>query len=92
MEKVFIVFTSAAMALSIARVALADDEFHGIIESRPDGKAGTWVVGGRSVKVTEHTELDEDHGPLRVGACANVEIDQGVVEEIESEPTSKCAR
>ena len=92
MEKILIVFTSAVMALSIDRAALADDEFHGIIESRPDGKAGTWVVGGRSVEVTEHTDLDEDHGPLRVGACANIEMDQGVVEEIESEPTSKCAR
>jgi hypothetical protein len=51
---------------------------------------GTWVIGGRSVSVTEKTDLDEGSGPLRVGACAEVEIEGGVVEEIESEPPAKC--
>ena len=82
----------AFIAQSIGQVAFAGDDFYGIIESRPDGKAGTWVVGGRSVNVTENTELDEDHGPLKVGACAEVEVDDGVVEEIESEPPKKCGQ
>jgi len=37
------------------------------------GKTDTWVIGGREVVVAERTELDEEDGPLVVGACAEVE-------------------
>ena len=92
MRKLLVVFTCAFIAQSFAQVALADDDFYGIIESRPDGKVGTWVVGERSVMVTEDTDLDEDHGPLKVGACAEVEMDEGKVKEIESESLRKCGK
>ena len=65
-------------------------KIYGLIESRPDGKVGTWKVGGRSYNVTETTKLDEDDGPLVVGACAEIEIIGNVVKEIESEKKSKC--
>ena len=38
----------------------------------------------------EETELDEDYGALTGGACVEVEMEDGVVEELESEPASKC--
>jgi hypothetical protein len=76
--------------LWVPLISHADEEFYGIIESRPDAKTGTWVVGGRNVEVTENTELEEDHGPLVVGACVEVEYEGNVVEEIESEPITKC--
>ena len=92
MKKVLIVFACTFVVHSFTNVAFADDDFDGIIESRPDGKAGTWVVGGRSVEATERTRLEERHGPLKVGGCAEVELERGVVEEIESEPPFKCGR
>jgi hypothetical protein len=70
----------------------AGNEFHGLIESRPEGKVGTWVIGGRQVAVTESTKLEEDDGPLVVGACAEVEYEGGAVEEIESEEKAKCGK
>lgn len=82
----------AILAQSFAQIAVADDEFYGIIDSRPESKVGTWVVSGRSIEVTEDAELDEDNGPLRVGACVEVEIDDGQVEEIESESPKKCSK
>ena len=95
MNKLIAGIACALIAQSIAQVAVAEDEFHGIIESRPDAKAGTWVVGGRSINVTENTKLDEDHGPLNAGACVEVELESGpveVAEKIESEPPSKCEK
>jgi hypothetical protein len=87
----FLVFVGCVLISQAgSQVAYADEEFHGGIESRPDGTVGTWVIGGRSVRVTERTELDEDHGPLTVGKCVEVEIENGVAEEIESEPARKC--
>jgi len=65
-------------------------KIYGPIESRPEGKIGTWVIGGRSFDVTDTTELEEKHGPLAVGACAEVEFEGNVVKEIESEEKSKC--
>lgn len=71
----------------------ADEEFYGRIESRPEGKAGNWIIGGRQVAVPETARLDEEDGPLVVGACAEVESKNGVVEEIETEDeASKCPK
>ena len=88
---------SVAIAISFTAQALlptavAGEEFYGIIESLPDDKIGTWMVGGRAFDVTAKTKLDEDDGPLVVGACADVETNDGVVEEIESEPLGKCKK
>jgi hypothetical protein len=80
----------ALAALTGVPVAMADDDFYGIVQSRPAGKVGTWVIGGRSFEATRDTDLDEDDGPLRVGACAEVYIDDGRVEEIETEPLRDC--
>ena len=90
MKRILIAFACTFVVYSYTGVAFADDDFDGIIESRPDGKAGTWVVGGRSVEATERTRLEEHHGPLKVGVCAEVELERGVVVEIESQPPYKC--
>lgn len=91
--KRFAVVLAVALVASIpARIAVADEEFYGVIESLPENRIGIWIVGGRSFNVMESTELDEDHGPLIVGACVDVEIDDGVVEAIESEPLDKCQK
>lgn len=82
----------ALTVFSGVEAAVADDDFYGIVQSRPEGKVGTWMIGGRSFEVNHETELDEDDGPLRVGVCAEVDIDDGRVDEIESEPTRKCTR
>jgi len=91
MKKIFVIVTSVFIVQSVTQVALADDDFYGIVESRPVGTAGTWVVGGRTVTATENTELDEDHGSsFDVGACVEVEMEDDMVEEIESESPGKC--
>lgn len=92
MNKFFVLCACVVLAQSFVSVAFADEDFYGIIESRPAGKVGTWVVGGRSVEVTETVKLDDDEGPLTVGACVEVDIDNGIVEEIESEPPRKCTK
>lgn len=80
----------ALLSSSIVQAEVADDEFYGIIESRPDGTVGTWNIGGRSIEATEDTDLDEDNGPLEIGACAEVDMDEGKVDEIETKPAEKC--
>jgi hypothetical protein len=92
MKKPLTAFVVALIASSIVEVAAADDDFHGIIEKRPEGNVGTWIVGGRPIEVTERTDLEEDNGPLKTGACVEVDIDDGEVEKIESEPARKCSR
>ena len=73
-------------------VQAAEEEFHGVIESRPKTAIGTWVVSGRKLEVTKKTELEEKHGPLVVGACVEVEIEDGLVEEIETKKKEKCSK
>lgn len=83
-------FVFTLVVQSLAQAALASDELKGIIQSRPEGKVGTWVIAGATLQVTEETKLDEEDGPLVVGACAEVDIKNGVVTEIESEEPSDC--
>ncbi|MDR5172004.1 hypothetical protein IHQ56_09260 [Methylobacillus flagellatus] len=73
-------------------VQAAEEEFYGVLESRPQTAEGTWVVSGRKLEVTKKTELEEKHGPLVVGACVEVEIEDGLVEEIETKKKEKCAK
>lgn len=81
----------SAFVLALPIAAQADDDFYGKIESQPgSGKVGQWVIGGRTVDVTAKTELEEGKGPHAVGTCVEVEFDDGVVEEIETERMRKC--
>jgi len=70
----------------------ADNEvdYTGILEHRPDGKDGMWVIDGKSFSVTEEVDLDEDHGPITAGACVELEMEDGEVQEIESAKMEKC--
>ncbi len=82
----------SSVALLMPLKSQADNEYYGFIESIPERKVGAWVIGGRQVVVRENTELDEKHGALVVGACAEVEYEWGQVEEIESKEKSRCKK
>ena len=77
-------------SLLFPAIGHADEEFYGKLESRPDSKAGTWTVGGRQFNATATTDVEEDHGLLKVGSCIEVEFEGNVVEEIESKPMARC--
>jgi len=64
--------------------------FYGVVQTIPEGRLGAWLIGGRQVFVGPQTEFDELDGPLLVGGCAKVEIRDGVVHEIDSEPPHDC--
>ncbi|NOZ27595.1 MAG: hypothetical protein GXP39_06015, partial [Chloroflexi bacterium] len=60
------------VSLLVAPIALADDdeyEFRGTVESLPSsGLIGDWVVSGRTVHVSAETRIDQEDGPVAVGA------------------------
>lgn len=74
----------AASCFALSNPAFADEEFYGTVESRPAENPGIWVVSGQQVEVTDKTKIDNDHGPLVVGSCVEVEHKKGVVKELES--------
>lgn len=64
--------------------------FYGIVQKKPAGLQGTWVIGRRTVKTNNGTEFDQLEGPLKIGVCAKVDIRNGQVHEIDSEPMRNC--
>jgi hypothetical protein len=82
----------ASFCLLGSTLALADEEFYGVIEQRPQTNLGMWVIAGQQIEVTKKTELESEHGPLAVGACVEVEHDKNVATEIESEKPEKCSK
>lgn len=81
-----------ASSFSFCSYAFGDEEFYGTVDSRPTENPGIWIVSGQQVEVTDRTDIDNDHGPLVVGSCVEVEHKKGVVKEIESAKPSKCGR
>ncbi|MCC6458128.1 MAG: hypothetical protein IT328_24460 [Caldilineaceae bacterium] len=66
---------------------------HGILESRPDGITGTWVIDGKSYTATESTVLDDERGALEPGICVEVKAlksDPTTAVKIESKEAFKC--
>ncbi len=54
--------------------ALAKQEFYGVVQAMPkQGHVGQWNIDGKTVYVTEDTEIEEEHGKLEVGAYVEVE-------------------
>lgn len=89
MQRYMFVLLSTFM-LALPMVGHADDGFYGKVETRPDAKVGSWVIDGRNLDVTAAAELEEEAGPLVAGACVKVEIEKGIVEEIETVKMDKC--
>jgi len=82
-------FTLFALLLFITQPLLAKEvEYKGIIHARP----ADWIIGDNVYKATDKTKIDEENGPLIVGACAEVEIKNGKITEIETESMKKCQK
>lgn len=65
--------------LMCAGNAFAKQEFYGVVQSMPEkGYVGQWRIEGKTVFVTEDTEIKQKHGKLSVGSY--VEVD-GVIFE-----------
>ena len=48
-------------------------EYRGQVESMPADLIGDWIIGGRTVRVSATTQLDQSDGPFQVGAWVKVE-------------------
>ena len=72
--------------------ACSDDEveYTGILENRPVGQVGVWVIDGQPYAVSKKAELDEENGPLGIGACVEIELDGKIVKEIETVDPEDC--
>jgi len=83
-----VVLLMAAPSMASAKGGDREDnrsEFSGIVQSRPqDGLQGQWVIEGRTFVTDAGTEFDQSDGDLAVGACAEVEVRNGRVHEIDS--------
>jgi Domain of unknown function (DUF5666) len=65
------------LAITLGFSAYAADEpethFEGVIQQLPAGHLlGVWMVSQRAVIVSEATKLEEEDGPIRIGANVDV--------------------
>ena len=77
--------------MSVSYACSDDDVEHtGILENRPVGQVGVWVIDGQPYAVSKKAELDEENGPLGIGACVEIELDGKIVKEIETKDPDDC--
>ncbi|UCB55571.1 MAG: hypothetical protein JSW45_03325 [Thiotrichales bacterium] len=89
-HKVLNMILPAVFVLITASCSDKELEYTGILDHRPEGKDGMWVIDGKSFSVTADVELDEDDGPITVGTCVGLDMVDGDVREIESEDMEEC--
>ena len=91
------ILTIALLGLLIPLAASASDgsEWVGTISSRPTGTIGDWTIGGRSFSAGAATRIQQEHGLLAAGACAEVKYYIGgtsnIATLIDSQPAYKCS-
>jgi hypothetical protein len=91
------ILTIALLGLLLPLTASASDgpEWVGAITSRPAGPIGSWVIGGRSFSASATTLIQEEHGPLATGGCAEVKYYvsgiTNIATVIDSQPAYKCS-
>jgi len=90
MSKIVGILSIVCLLTTLSITAFADEDFHGIVTQRPKGIVGTWVIADQPIQATKATKLDTENGPIKVGSCVEVDMDDGIVEEIESELPTKC--
>lgn len=92
MKQLRVIVFSTCMLLLTSANSYASEEFFGPLESRPEGKTGTWVIEGRQVEVTDKTEIEEEFGPFVVGACIEVEYEGKLVKKVTTEQKKRCRK
>jgi len=87
---------SAILLLILAALltACGDDEikYRGILQNRPVGAAGVWIIDGVPYRANINTVLEQKQGPLGIGACVGIAMSRGIVRRIESENPDACNR
>jgi len=74
MRKSVTLFFAVLMVFALLTPVWADRDFYGKVEKLPaGGYIGEWIVDGKSVQVTQDTELDFEHGPAKVGSYVKVD-------------------
>ncbi len=63
---------------------------YGLVDMMPAGLQGTWTIDGRQFVTNPQTEYDQEDGRLIIGGCAKVDLRNGLVHEIDSEPIDDC--
>lgn len=92
MKLLSVIVFSMCMFLLSSPISYATEEYTGTLESRPEGKTGTWVIGGRKVEATAKTQLEAEYGPIVVGGCVVVEYEGKLVAFIKSEEKEQCRK
>ena len=92
MKLLSVMVFSMGTFLLASPISYASEEYTGTLESRPKGKTGTWVIGGRQVEATDKTQLEAEYGPIVVGGCVVVEYEGKRVAFIKSEEKGKCRK
>lgn len=80
------------ISVSLAACGKDEIEYRGILQNRPVGIAGVWVVDGEPYRANYQTVLSEAHGPLGIGACVEIQMTRGIVRQIESASPEACNR
>ncbi|MEI7646344.1 MAG: DUF5666 domain-containing protein [Chloroflexales bacterium] len=91
------ILTIALLGMLIPLTARASDgpEWIGTVTSRPAGTVGNWVIGGRTFSANAATWIQQEHGTLTTGACADVKYyisgTLNIITEIDSQQAYKCS-
>jgi len=92
MHRTYSIILFLLIAVSLAACDNDEIQYRGILQNRPVGIAGVWIIGGEPYRANYNTVVSQEHGPLGIGACVGIEMNRGIVTRIESENSDACNR
>jgi hypothetical protein len=88
----YIAILILGITASLAGCGKDEIEYRGILQNRPVGVAGVWVIDGVPYRANYNTAVEPKNGPLGIGACVGIAMSGGIVTQIESENPDACNR
>lgn len=79
-----------SLAMAFSAIAWADDSWYGIVKQEPLADDSQWKIGDAGLRMGSDADIKLKAGRLEVGACAQVEAEDGVIGTAITRAMSHC--
>ena len=79
-----------ALGMVVSVAAAGEDSWYGIVKKEPQGDYQQWFIGDQELSMGQEVKIKMLAGPLDIGACAELNVADGVIQWLKTRPMSQC--
>jgi hypothetical protein len=78
------------LGMAVSATAVCDESRYGIVKKEPQGDYSQWFIGDKELSMGEDASIKMLSGPFDIGACAQFNVTDGVIQWLTTRPMSHC--